>query len=123
MTRRQHVQPGKLGEMTLRRRVYLNAATMTAMHDDLFVSEKAASNARSTFGDIWTRLRGWTERDRRPCDRMRFKLVGQGHGWQWAVYPAADEADVFFEIEAKLGPIADWEIERFTEGRPAADPP
>ena len=37
---------------------------------------------------------------------MRFKLYGQGHGWQAVVYPAADEAEVFYEVEAKLGRIA-----------------
>jgi hypothetical protein len=116
-------RPGRLGEMVLRRRVHLNAATMAAIHDDLFQSDKAASSARARwvewFGDIWTRLREWVKHDRAPWARVRWQRAGQGAALQWSLCPEAEVAAMRAEVAAKFGEPVYWQVERFTEGTKA----
>jgi hypothetical protein len=111
------VRPGRLGEMVLRGCVYLNAATMAAMYPDLFATEKAASNARERFGDVWARVRAWVGRDRVPWARVRWQRAGQGCGLQWLLCREA-EVEARKAVLAASGKIVHWQVERFTDGQP-----
>ena len=121
--------PGELGEMVLRSRVHFNAATMEAMHRDLFVSEKAASSKRERWvrrfqkpgqsDDVvlWERVREWVRWDRRPWARVRWQRGGQGNALQWLICPEAEAEAMRAELVEAFGPLAYWKAERFTDGR------
>ena len=103
--------------MIARRRVLLNAAHMPLLLDDLFPTEKAASNARERLGDVWARLRDMCGHYRFPSSRVRYQPMGQGHGLSWTVCPTHDLAAHRREIEDKVGGLAHWQPEPFTPGR------
>ena len=70
------VRPGRLGEMTLKARIDLNARTMTDLHNELFSTEKTASRAREGFGDaIGKCVDGW-----RAIPGHGFWCAGSGQG-------------------------------------------
>ena len=116
------VRPGRLGEMTLKRRVDLNARTMTDLHNELFPTEKTASRAREGFGDAIGKVRGWVARDTRPWVLVRWQRAGQGHALQWTICPAAEADAARAEREAAFGEPVHWQVDPFTPGQPARRP-
>jgi hypothetical protein len=115
-------RPDRLVHMVFRARLHLNAATMTALHPDLFPTEKAAERARDRFGDVSARLRELLTRDCRPWVRVRWQKPGQGCRPEWSLCPASEVAAMRAEIEAAFGEVAQWSAEVCTPGKPAGPP-
>lgn len=115
-------RPDRLVHMAYRARLHGNAATMTALHPDLFATERAAERARDRFGDVSARLRELLTRDCRPWVRVRWQKPGQGCRPEWSLCPAAELATMRAEIEAAFGEVAQWSVAEFTAGK-AADLP
>jgi hypothetical protein len=68
----------RLWEMVARRRVYSNAAHMHAVYPDLFKTDRAATDARASMGDIRGRLRELADRDPAPGRRSSSSHAGRG---------------------------------------------
>jgi hypothetical protein len=118
----QDAKPDRLVHMVAGERVCLNAADMTAWHNKLFKSEKAASSARERFGDARGRIMAMISRDVRPWAEVRFQPAGQGQHIHTMFCPYDQIDSLHAEAARKYSRLVHWSARRITRGRDKALP-